>query len=161
MCSFDHISTFVKIWRHISMWRTHFPVKMRSLPVHDTIFSDCLVTLQCIVLVFVCSWGFKVCVHVYRPLVHLFGHTQQSAEVLSKHGVLFSNGSQFAGLEVTWPNIIDVYVRPELPSKTKIYKLPVWKEAESSVHPTSADADQHATTSSKSSCSLQWLLSIV
>jgi len=92
---------------------------------------------------------------VYRPLVHLFGHTRQSAEVIGKHGVLFSNGSQFAGHDVTRPNVVDVYVRPELPAKTKTYKLPAWKEAELNVNSTSSDAQQQASTSSKPSCSLQ------
>ena len=81
-----------------------------------------------------------------RPLVHLFGHTRQSAELMSKHGVLFSNGSQFPGHDVSRPNVIDVYVRPELPPKTKLYKLPVWKEAEAT------DGRQQ---SSKPSCLLQ------
>jgi len=93
------------------------------------------------------------CVCVYRPLVHLFGHTQQSAEVISKHGVLFSNGSQFAGFGITRPNVVDVYVQPELPPKTKIYKVPAWKEAESNVNLSSSDAQQ--TTTSKPSCLLQ------
>jgi len=69
--------------------------------------------------------------------------------------VLFSNGSQFESHDVSQPNVIDVYVRPELPSKTKLYKLPVWKEAEANVNSTSSDTHQQATTSSKHSCSLQ------
>ena len=89
---------------------------------------------------------------VNRPLVHLFGHTHQSAEVMSKHGVLFSNGSQFGGDDVaSGPNVIDVYVRPELPAKTKLYKLPVWKELEASAN--STDARQQSAA--KPSCSLQ------
>jgi len=90
---------------------------------------------------------------VNRPLVHLFGHTRQSAEVMSKHGVLFSNGSQFASDDVSQPNVIDVYVRPELAPKTKLYKLPLWKETEASVNMTSS-SDSHQQ-SSKPSCSLQ------
>jgi len=92
--------------------------------------------------------------HVHRPLVHFFGHTRQSAEVASKHGVLFSNGSQFAGRDISRPNVVDVYIRPELPAKTKIYKLPAWKEAEVSANAASSDAQQ-TTTSSKPTCSLQ------
>ena len=96
-----------------------------------------------------------VYIYVDRPMVHLFGHTRQSAELLSKHGVLFSNGSQFASSDVTWPNVIDIYIRPELPSKTKIYKLPTWKEAEVNANSTSTDAEQQTTTSSKPSCCVQ------
>jgi len=71
---------------------------------------------------------------------------------MSKHGVLFSNGSQFGGDDVALgPNVIDVYVRPELPAKTKLYKLPVWKELEASAN--STDARQQSAA--KPSCSLQ------
>jgi len=97
----------------------------------------------------------SVCLCADSPLVHFFGHTRQSAEVISKHGVLFSNGSQFAGHDVSRPNVVDVYVRPDLPAKTKIYKLPAWKEAEVCANSASSDAHQQTTTASKPSCSLQ------
>ena len=96
----------------------------------------------------------KTYVMLFRPLVHLFGHTHQSAEVTSKHGVLFSNGSQFGSIDVTRPNVIDVYLRPELPAKTKVYKMPIWKETEVNVNSASSEAHQ-STTSSKPSCSVQ------
>ena len=88
-------------------------------------------------------------------MVHLFGHTRQSAEVTSKHGVLFCNGSQFAGRDISRPNVVDIYMRPELPAKNKIYKLPVWKETEVCANATSSEDHQNTTTSSKPSCSLQ------
>lgn len=62
-----------------------------------------------------------------RPMLHLFGHAHEKAQVMEKQGVVFSNGALF-GEHGSQPIVIDVYLGPEVPNKTKIYRTPVWKE---------------------------------
>ena len=93
----------------------------------------------------------------FSPMAHLFGHTRgQTAEVSVKHGVLFSNGSQYGHETSTTggrPVVIDFYLPPDIPAKTNIYKLPTWKEENRQNTEDSNKATGHWPN--KVSCSMQ------
>ena len=67
-----------------------------------------------------------------RPLVHLFGHAHQGSEAMEKQGVLFSNAAQY-GHHDSHAIVIDVYLGPTVPAKTKTYRPAVWREDEDGV----------------------------
>lgn len=69
----------------------------------------------------------EIVVKQIRPMLHLFGHSHQGSKVVEKQGIYMSNGAQY-GHESTHPIVFDIYLPPDLPSKTKLYKQVVWKE---------------------------------
>lgn len=62
-----------------------------------------------------------------RPMVHLFGHAHEMAQVMEKEEILFSNAAQ-SGPLASLPIVVDLHLPPTLLAKTKLYKQPIWKE---------------------------------
>lgn len=67
-----------------------------------------------------------------RPLLHLFGHAHvKGSGVMEKEGVVFSNAAMY-GHDLK-ANVYDIYIPPERPNKTKLYKAVTWREEDPKV----------------------------